>query len=76
VLVDAAGAPLPVSNDVRALAMAPPGTWQQRRPLRAIDGHYELELTPPRPGLYYVWLESAALALPRHNPQVQIYEAF
>lgn len=75
-LVDATGRTLPAADDVRALAMAPPGTWQQRRPLKAADGYYELELTPPRPGLYYVWLESAALALPRHNPQVQIYEAF
>lgn len=78
VLLDDANRPLPPSADVRALALAPPGAWQQRRALRADpQGRwYELELTPPKPGLYYVWLESAALALPRHNPQVQIYEAF
>lgn len=78
VLLDDADRPLPPTADVRALALAPPGTWQQRRALRADpQGRwYELELTPPKPGLYYVWLESAALALPRHNPQVQIYEAF
>lgn len=74
-LVDASGAHRE-STDLRALALLAPGTWQQRSaPVARGDGNYELALTPPQPGLYYVWIESESLGLTRRHKQFLIYEA-
>lgn len=74
-LIDASGTRRE-SADLRALALLAPGTWQQRgTPVARGDGRYELALTPPQPGLYYVWIESESLGLARRHKQFLIYEA-
>lgn len=74
-LSDADGQPLPAAADVRALAMAPPGIWQQRVATKALpDSRYEIEFVPPKAGVYYVWIESESLGLPRNNAQFQMFQ--
>jgi DNA-binding beta-propeller fold protein YncE len=64
------------SGDVHGLALLAPGTWQRRDSIAAReDGSYSLQLTPPQPGIYYVWIESAALGLTRRHKQFLVYEA-
>jgi cytochrome oxidase Cu insertion factor (SCO1/SenC/PrrC family)/DNA-binding beta-propeller fold protein YncE len=56
----------PVSGlaDVRAMAVLAPGLWQERTRARARDnGVYEVDLTPPKPGLYYMYVESRSRSL-------------
>jgi hypothetical protein len=74
-LLDATGARRE-SADLRALALLAPGTWQQRSaPSARGDGNYELTLTPPQPGMYYVWIESESLGLAHRRRPFLIYEA-
>ena len=74
-LSDADGKPLASASDVRALAMAPPGIWQQRVATKSLpDSRYEIEFVPPKAGVYYVWLESESLGLPRNNAQFQMLQ--
>ena len=76
-LSDADGHPLAAAADVRALAMVPPGVWQRRLTTTALDNSsYEIEFTPPQAGVYYVWIESESLGLPRNNPQFKMFQVF
>jgi hypothetical protein len=76
-LSDADGHPLAAASDVRALALAPPGIWQRRLATTALpDSSYEIEFTPPQAGVYYVWIESESLGLPRNNPQFKMFQVF
>ena len=64
------------SSDVHGLTLLAPGTWQRRSTLAPRqDGSYELQFTPPQPGMYYVWIESESLGLMRRHRQFLIYEA-
>ena len=75
-LSDADGRALPAAADVRALAFAAPGLWQRRMDAKALPGKvYEIEFIPPRTGMYYVWIESESLGLPRNNAQFKIFQA-
>lgn len=48
-------------KDVRVLTFLAPGVWQQRQLARAAgDGLYRVDFTPPRPGVYYVFVEIAS----------------
>jgi DNA-binding beta-propeller fold protein YncE len=76
-LSDADGHPLKAASDVRALALAPPGIWQRRLATTTLpDNSYEIEFTPPQAGVYYVWIESESLGLPRNNPQFKMFQVF
>jgi protein SCO1/2 len=62
--------------DVRAMAVLAPGLWQERMHAReADDGRYEADLTPPKPGLYYVYIESRARGLSFSQSRPLILEA-
>ena len=55
-------------NDVSVLAFSP-GGWQRRYLAKSSEpGVYAVEVTPPRPGAYYLYLEapSAGVALNHH----------
>ncbi|MGB8508727.1 MAG: hypothetical protein WCD76_10000 [Pyrinomonadaceae bacterium] len=48
-------------KDVRVLAFLAPGIWQQRQFARSVGGGiYEVSLTPPQPGIYQVFVQSAS----------------
>jgi len=71
------GEPLAGLADVRVLAVLAPGTWQERLWAREVEpAVYAVELTPPRPGVYYVYLQVASLGLELNNPQYSIIRAF
>jgi YVTN family beta-propeller protein len=71
------GEPLSGLADVRVLALLAPGTWQERQWAREVEpAVYAVELTPPRPGVYYVYLEVASLGLELNNPQYSIIRVF
>lgn len=58
------GAPQNGLEDVRLLTFLSPGIWQQRQWAEAKgEGVYEIELTPPRAGSYYVFVEIASKGL-------------
>jgi len=76
-LRDGDGRPLAAASDVRALALVPPGVWQRRLATTTLpDSSYEIEFTPPQAGVYYVWIESESLGLPRNNPQFKMFQVF
>lgn len=51
-------------KDVRVLTLLAPGTWQKRQWARpAADGVYEVSLTVPRSGVYYVFFECPSLGV-------------
>jgi YVTN family beta-propeller protein len=71
------GEPLSGLADVRVLAVLAPGTWQERLWASEVEpAVYAVELTPPRPGVYYVYLQVASLGLELNNPQYSIIRAF
>lgn len=56
------GQPKSGIRDISALSFTSPGTWQRRTLAEPRDnGVYELSVTAPRRGLYFVFLESASL---------------
>ncbi|MEP7339358.1 MAG: cytochrome D1 domain-containing protein, partial [Acidobacteriota bacterium] len=63
-------------KDLRAMAMLSPGVWHRRQDARAVgSGVYEIEFTPPQPGVYYVYLECPSLGLTFNNPQYLVLKA-
>ncbi|MFZ6765666.1 YncE family protein [Undibacterium sp. Di26W] len=51
-----------VPPDLTLRAVLAPGTWHQRHNMTLLpDGSVTFEFTPPSPGLYYFYAESAAL---------------
>lgn len=51
-------------EDVQVLVFLAPGIWQQRDLAKSAgDGVYETSFVPPNPGVYYVFVQSAALGL-------------
>jgi YVTN family beta-propeller protein len=60
------GAPRVGLDDVRLLALQPPGVWQQRAPARPVagqDGVYEAEVTFQEPALHYFFVSVPSLGL-------------
>ena len=59
-----------VADDVEVLAMLAPGIWQQRTTARVVDrGVYEVSVSPPSEGIYYLWVTSSSARLPLNNRQ-------
>jgi YVTN family beta-propeller protein len=59
--------PRPGLKDVGVLVFLAPGIWQNRLWARsAADGKYEASFTPPKPGVYYVFVYCPSLGV-RHN---------
>jgi YVTN family beta-propeller protein len=51
-------------KDVRVLAVLSPGVWQKREWARSVgDGIYEISLSVPRTGVYYLFFECLSLNL-------------
>jgi hypothetical protein len=51
-------------DDVKVMTMLAPAIWHQRQLARGTgDGVYEIEFSPPKPGVYYVYLECLSLGL-------------
>ena len=51
-------------DDVRVLVFLAPGIWQQREDAKSVgEGVYEMSFVPPKPGVYYVFVQSASLGL-------------
>jgi DNA-binding beta-propeller fold protein YncE len=64
------------AGDVRVLAFLAPGIWQARfAAAPSGDGLYDAEFAPPKAGIYYVYVSSAALGIPFDNPQYLVIEA-
>jgi YVTN family beta-propeller protein len=62
--------------DVQVLVFLAPGIWQTRGIAKEVSqGIYSMDFIPPRPGIYYIHLSSAALGLPLNNPQFSMVEA-
>lgn len=58
----ATGVPRAGAEDVRVLALLAPGVWQRRAAARAVgEGIYEAEISVPREGVYYLYVESPSL---------------
>lgn len=48
-------------TDVRVLTFLAPGIWQKREFAKSLgEGVYEVKVTPPQPGVYMVFVESAS----------------
>lgn len=55
-------APEDTVGDLQLLVFRVPGLWQQRLPARPLgDSRYQVDLTPPEPGLYQVFVQSPSL---------------
>lgn len=60
----ASGEPKPGVEDLTVLSFLAPGIWKRRTPATDMgDGIYEVTVTPPQTGAYYVFVESASLGL-------------
>jgi len=63
-------------GDVAALVVQAPGLWHARqRAVAREDGTYQLDVKPPSPGVYYVYIESPTLELKLSNPQYLVFDA-
>jgi YVTN family beta-propeller protein len=54
-------------EDVGVLVFLAPGIWQQREVAKPLgDGVYEVDFTPPQPGVYYIYFQCPSLEI-RYN---------
>jgi YVTN family beta-propeller protein len=63
----------PITNlrDLRTLVFLQPGIWQVRQAAtEAAPGFYEIQFTPPSPGIYQAYFESLSLGLKFNSPHV------
>jgi hypothetical protein len=68
--------PLTDVRDVQVMTFLAPGIWHKREmAAHKGDGVYEVAFTLPRPGVYYVYLESRSLGLRMANPQYLVLQA-
>lgn len=63
-------------RDVSVLTYLAPGIWQKRQAAEQVgEGIYEVRFIPPKPGFYYVFIESMKAGLRLNNSQFLILEA-
>jgi hypothetical protein len=68
--------PMADQNDVRVLTMLAPGIWHQRQRAESVGGGvYAVDFVPPKPGIYYVYIEAQSLGLTFNNPQYIVLRA-
>ncbi len=68
--------PISGAKDVHTLVFLAPGVWQNRQiATERTSGVYSIDLIPPRPGTYYVYIASDSLGLKMSNPQYLVFEA-
>jgi hypothetical protein len=74
-LIDAAtGDPIVGRRDLETLVFLHPGSWQRRQlAVEAEAGVYAVEITPPSPGLYYLYTASPSLALQFGQPNALVF---
>jgi YVTN family beta-propeller protein len=69
-------APISGLTDVEVLTNLMPGIWHKRHVASPKDdGVYVLDFVPPRPGLYYIYLQCLSRGLGFNNDQYLILEA-
>ena len=69
-------APMSGLKDVEALTTLMPGIWHKRHATSPKDdGVYVFDFTPPRPGLYYIYLQCLSRGLNFNNDQYLVLEA-
>jgi DNA-binding beta-propeller fold protein YncE len=69
------GVPITGLTDVEVLTNLMPGTWHKRHEATSQgNGVYLLDFTPPRPGLYYVYLQCLSRGLGFNNDQYMVLE--
>ena len=63
-------------KDVEVLTFLAPGIWQKRHLAKSLGGgHYETTFTPPRPGVYYVFVQSRSLGFGFQNSPYETLQA-
>jgi hypothetical protein len=66
--------PIVGRRDLETLLFLNPGTWQQRgAAVETAAGVYALEITPPSPGLYYLYTASPSLGLSFSSPSALVF---
>ena len=69
-------APISGLTDVEVLTTLMPNTWHKRHVASPKDdGIYLLDFAPPRPGLYYIYLQCLLRGLAFNNNQYLVLEA-
>lgn len=69
-------APVSGLTDVEVLTNLMPGVWHKRHVASPKDdGVYVLDFAPPRPGLYYIYLQCLSRGLGFNNDQYLVLEA-
>jgi YVTN family beta-propeller protein len=72
----ATGSPVDGLADVGVLGFLVPGVWQQRQWAEPLGGGvYEVRLAPPRPGIYYVFVQVPSLDVEYRDTRAVIFEA-
>jgi len=62
--------------DVNVLTFLAPGVWQQRQWATEVEeGVYEIDFTPPKSGVYYVFLQIQSLGLTYNESRSLVLEA-
>jgi len=62
-------------KDVQVLAFLSPGVWQKRDWAKETTGGvYTIDITPPRAGIYYVYIASETVGLGLNNPQYYVLD--
>lgn len=66
----------PTLADVQVLTFMAPGVWHLRQAAQPRGGGvYEIEFVPPRPGVYYAYIECPSLGVTLSNPHYVILQA-
>jgi DNA-binding beta-propeller fold protein YncE len=71
----ATGKPMLGMRDAQILSFLASGGWTRHQSLTEVgEGRYETTIEPPKPGMYYVYVESAAAGLRANSGQFLVLE--
>jgi DNA-binding beta-propeller fold protein YncE len=71
----ATGKPMPGLRDAQILSFLAAGGWVRHQSLTDVgEGRYETTIEPPEPGIYYVYVESAASGLRANSGQFLVLQ--
>lgn len=72
----ATGEPRTGLGDVNVLTFLAPGVWQQRQWATEVEeGVYEIDFTPPKSGIYYIFLQIQSLGLTYNESRSLVLQA-